>query len=103
MSKMNEPFKIKSACATLNGMNGPENVIDRFLISTTLQKASQSLLGNTQKFRAFLEIDSLKMLLWVYIHSYPKTFLITFCSLSGLKGFTIQPVAPSSRALTTFS
>ena len=105
VGETDQVFQPEGPCAALHRVDGAEDGIDRLVIRLAQLHGQQALFGVGQEFIALLEerlFDALERIQ----RNAPKRLLegqaatrrTASTSFTGLKGFTIQPVAPAERA-----
>src|SRR5262245_28996632 len=103
MGKRGKFLKAKGAPTTFDRVGSPKDRVNDLFRQCALFKLQQSGFHGFQPFHALFEKD-LAELCYIDRHrAYPKTFLIVASSWSGLKGLTIQPVAPAALPSCFFS
>src|SRR5437660_10615727 len=103
MRERGKLLKTKGAPTTFDRVGSTKDRVDRLFLWCALLKLQEAGFHCFQPFQALLKKD-LAELGNINRHcAYPKTFLIVASSWSGLKGLTIQPVAPAALPSCFFS
>src|SRR5262249_16600195 len=103
MRQRRQLVKAEGATAPFDRMGGAKEGVDDLLLYRLLGQTQQATLHRFQPFEALLE-KYRQELPDVDRHAlYSRTFLIVAKSWSGLKGLTIQPVAPAAFPACFFS
>ena len=106
VGEIDEAVEAENSGAALDRMDGTEHGIDGVVRARTLAKCGEALLDLTEGLAAFLEERQLQLLKACHgscfradaVGLQGATLLMVAMRRSGSNGFTIQPVAPASRA-----